>query len=103
VTWDGKPWSKKRGGAVVVYAVETARAIFRDAERTSDSEEQAEITKWAIRSQSAERIKAMVFLVKHQLGASVEEFDSDPYVLNVANGTIDLRAGKLQPHKTPLT
>jgi putative DNA primase/helicase len=82
---------------VVLYAVDTARAIFRDAERTSDSEEQAEITKWAVRSQSVERIKAMVTLVKHQIGASIEEFDTDPYLLNVANGTIDLRTGKLQP------
>jgi len=81
-----------------VYAVETARAIFRDAERTSDSEEQGEITKWAMRSQSAERIKAMCFLVKHQLGVKVEEFDADPYLLNVQNGTIDLRTGKLQDH-----
>jgi phage/plasmid-associated DNA primase len=71
-----------------VYAVETARAIFRDAERTSDSEEQGEITKRAMRSQSAERIKAMCFLVKHQLGVKVEEFDADPYLLNVQNGTI---------------
>jgi putative DNA primase/helicase len=81
-----------------VYAVETARAIFRDAERTSDSEEQGEITKWAMRSHSAERIKAMCFLVKHQLGVKVEEFDADPYLLNVQNGTIDLRTGKLKDH-----
>jgi hypothetical protein len=36
LTWDGEPWSKNRGGALVLYAVETARAIFRDAELVAD-------------------------------------------------------------------
>jgi hypothetical protein len=43
LTWDGKPWSKDRGGALVLYAVETARAIFADAERVADEEEQKKI------------------------------------------------------------
>jgi hypothetical protein len=55
----GKPWSKNRGGVLVLYAVDTARAIFADAERVADEKEQKNIVEWAMRSQSLERLKAM--------------------------------------------
>jgi putative DNA primase/helicase len=98
LTWDGKSWSKNRGGAVVVYAIDTACAIFRDAERVADEDEQKKIAEWAIRSQSLERLKAMWTLAKADLGVSPEELDTDPMLLNVENGTVDLRTGSLRPH-----
>jgi putative DNA primase/helicase len=72
LTWDGKRWSKNRGGALVVYAVDTARAIFRDAGRVADEGEQKKIAEWAIRSQSLERLKAMWTLAKADLAVSPE-------------------------------
>jgi putative DNA primase/helicase len=99
VTWDGKPWSKNQGGALVLYAVETACAIFRDAERVADEDEQKNIAEWAIRSHSLERLKAMWTLAKADLAVSPEELDTDPMLLNVENGTIDLRTGSLRPHR----
>jgi putative DNA primase/helicase len=82
----------------VLYAVEPARAIFRDAERVADEEEQKKISEWAILSQSLERLKAMWTLAKADLTVSPEELDTDPMLLNVKNGTIDLRAGALKRH-----
>jgi putative DNA primase/helicase len=82
----------------VVYAVDTARAIFRDAERVADEDEQKKIAEWAIRSQSLERLKAMWTLAKADLAVSPEELDTDPMLLNVENGTVDLRTGSLRPH-----
>jgi putative DNA primase/helicase len=83
----------------VVYAVETARAIFRDAERVADEDEQKKIAEWAIRSQSLERLKAMWTLAKADLALSPDELDTDPMLLNVENGTLDLRTGSLRPHR----
>ena len=51
----------------MLYAVETARAIFRDAERVADEDKQKKIAEWAIRSQSLERLKAMWTLAKADL------------------------------------
>jgi len=82
----------------VVYAVETARAIFRDAERVADEDEQKKISEWGIRSQSLKRLKAMWTLAKADLAVSPEELDTDPMLLNVENGTVDLRTGSLRPH-----
>jgi phage/plasmid-associated DNA primase len=72
-----------------VYAVDTARAIFRDAERVADEDEQKKIVEWAIRSQSLERLKAMWTLAKADLAVSPEELDTDPMLLNVENGTLE--------------
>jgi putative DNA primase/helicase len=52
----------------------------------------------AIRSQSLERLKAMWTLAKADLAVSPEELDTDPMLLNVENGTLDLRNGSLRPH-----
>jgi putative DNA primase/helicase len=82
----------------VLYAVDTARAIFRDAERVVDEDEPKKIAEWAIRSQSLERLKAMWTLAKADLAVSPEELDTDPMLLNVENGTVDLRTGSLRPH-----
>jgi len=86
-----------------VYAVESARAIFRDAERVADEDEQKKIVEWAIRSRSLERLKAMWTLAKGtlakaDLAVSPEELDTDPMLLNVENGTLDLRTGSLREH-----
>jgi putative DNA primase/helicase len=83
----------------VLYAVDTARAIFRDAERVADEDEQKKIAEWARRSQSLERLKAMWTLAKADLAVSPEELDTDPMLLNVENGTIELRNGALRPHR----
>jgi putative DNA primase/helicase len=82
----------------MLYAVDTARAIFRDAERVADEEKQKKIAEWARRSQSLERLKAMWTLAKADLAVSPEELDTDPMLLNVENGTVDLRTGSLRPH-----
>lgn len=55
---------------------------------------------WARRSQQAPRIEAMLKLARNGEAVAIDhtELDADPYLLNVANGTIDLRTGKLRPH-----
>jgi putative DNA primase/helicase len=73
--------------------------LFRDAERVADEGEQKKIAEWARGSQSSERLKAMWTLAKADLAVSPEELDTDPMLLNVENGTIELRNGALRPHR----
>jgi len=40
----------------------------------------------------------MANLAKHELGTYAEHYDADPWLLNCANGTLDLRTGALRPH-----
>jgi ABC-type multidrug transport system fused ATPase/permease subunit len=54
----------------------------------------------ALKSERAERIAAMLRLAQSMEGISVaaRDLDRDQHLLNVENGTIDLRTGDLLPH-----
>lgn len=53
---------------------------------------------WAMKSLFEARLNAMVNMAKSQLALDVSELDSDSWLLNVNNGTLDLRTGTLRPH-----
>ena len=57
--------------------------------------------KWAVESESAKRINAMVHLARfhERIILSVDQLDPDPWLLNCRNGTIDLTTGTLRPHQ----
>ena len=103
--WDGIRWQPNARGEVFRRAKETARSIYSEipgarhllAEGTKA--EQA-MLRWAQRSQSKDRLKAMVELAESEEGieTSMEAFDADPWLLNVNNGTVDLRTGILRDH-----
>jgi putative DNA primase/helicase len=56
---------------------------------------------WAIKSQHANRLSAMLALARSEPGIPVlpEQLNADPWLLNAANGTIDLRTGRLREHR----
>jgi putative DNA primase/helicase len=74
--------------------------MYSAAQREPDRRERAELAKHAAASEKAPRLEAIVYLARSQPGiaARVEEFDADPFLLNCANGTLDLRSGELRRH-----
>ncbi len=103
-TWfvyDGKRWCKDDTGHVFRLAKETARSIFEEAAKAGGDEKAKELGKWAIVSQSATRIQAMLELAKSEPGIPVRphELDADAFLFNCSNGTIDLRTGLLRKHR----
>jgi putative DNA primase/helicase len=55
--------------------------------------------RWAIKSQNCERISAMLKLARPSLSILPDQLDADPLLLNVANGTFDIRTGRLNVHR----
>jgi len=55
---------------------------------------------WAIQTQAKARLDAMIALAESELPvvAGPADFDTDRWLLNVDNGTLDLRMGVLRPH-----
>jgi len=100
VVWDGKRFVRDRAGRTMELAKETARNIYTEATAIPDTDRQREVAKWAMRTASKKALTSILDLAKSDpaLVVEVEDLDSDPYLLNVANGTIDLRTGKLKPH-----
>ena len=57
----------------------------------------AEFT-WAFKCDTKERRLAMIRVARSLVSVSMSLFDTHPHLLNVANGTVDLRTGQLRPH-----
>ena len=88
-----------------VLVKELGKQVGRDilklaAEADVTRKEAATLFQWGLQTEGSGRITAMVHLSRGSPGILVEheELDADPEILNVRNGTIDLRAGQLRPH-----
>lgn len=104
VAWDGKRWSIDDAGRVLEAAKSTSKRIFDEASavgKAGDDDGATARFKWAQKSQQAGKINAMVELARTDPRVVVmhENFDTDPWLLNVHNGTVDLRTGELRPHR----
>jgi putative DNA primase/helicase len=99
--WDGRRWAIDLTGAVRRKAKATVRGILREASTIKDDEKRKEHTKWWANSEGRGRVDAMLVSAAAELGIAIlpEQMDRDPWLLNVLNGTIDLRTGKLRPHR----
>ncbi len=90
----------------------TVRAMYDDAAswvlRTRDIEDTGErkqahkyaqeLAKYAKASESETKLSAMERLAQSAVAVLPDVFDRDPWLLNVQNGTLDLRTGVLSPH-----
>ncbi|MGQ9663143.1 MAG: phage/plasmid primase, P4 family [Kiritimatiellia bacterium] len=99
--WDGMRWAPDQRGAMRHWARETARELYSQAWDVRDRELQDQIIKHARRSECSQAITNMLKEVGSIPGVPVlpDELDRDPFLLNVLNGTIDLRTGELRPHR----
>jgi putative DNA primase/helicase len=81
-------------------AKETIRDLYHQASLIDDVDRRDRLVKHARRSERLERLRAMVKLAETEPGIPVTpaQLDADPWLLNVLNGTIDLRTGELRPH-----
>ncbi len=100
--WDGTRWKRDETGLVHRRAKETVHFIYiraagRDGKAIDIDKRRAE---HALRSESSRALNAMVDLARSEPGIPVlpDELDSDPWLLNVLNGTLDLRTGQLKRH-----
>lgn len=95
--WDGVRWAIDRNGAALDKAKATARAMLAEAATLSDREDSRKLAAWSFKSQARERMAAMLFLAQPDVSVRPEQLDTHPWLLNVLNGTLDLRTGQLRP------
>lgn len=88
-------------GVVDLAAKRVARATWGFLSEPPAGIDHRSAFKHALDSEKASGIAAMMKLVQTEPGipAPSARFDVDPFLLNVLNGTIDLRTGKLRPHR----
>ena len=99
--WTGRFWAEDHSGEVMRRAKLTVGGIYSEAGEGASPEERKNLAQFAIRSEGNGRILAMVNLAKSEPGIPVDpaELDSNPWLLNCQNGTIDLTTGELREHR----
>ena len=96
--WDGRRWAPDRTGRVV----DLTKHVIDDVRRTALTEtgdDQGRWTQWAHQSESLARREATIKGARSEPGIVVQSdvFDTDPQLLVVRNGTLDLLTGELRP------
>ena len=97
--WDGTRWAKDEMDGIVRLAKQTVRKMYTEASGL-DTDRRSALVKHAMRSEASGRLHAMVELARAEPGVGIlpKELDADPWVVNLKNGILDLRTGKLGPH-----
>jgi len=98
LAWDGRRWAINETGQAMALAEKCVRSIYKDAADNDDPDLRKALIEHARRSESLSRRKALLEGAQHKMAVRVEELDSDIWLLNVLNGVVDLRTGKLLAH-----
>jgi putative DNA primase/helicase len=99
LVWDGNRWERDEKEIAAALVKTSARRIFDEAKQ-ADDEQANKLRKWGVLSQSSARVRGALFMLSSEpeISARFKDFDQDPWLLTVANGTVDLRTGELRPH-----
>lgn len=78
-------------------AKKTAAKLWGLLPKARSESERKFIFKFATASESKHGLHAMIELAKGEITVNAEDLDRDPWLLNVGNGTLDLRTCALRP------
>lgn len=97
--WTGTHWRQDTTGEVVEKAKDTIRRIPDEYDPGQPAWEVA--CKWAVKSEDFLRVQNMLKLAEsdRKVASHPDKFDTDPYLVNCPNGTLDLRTALLHPHR----
>jgi putative DNA primase/helicase len=90
LVWTGTFWRFDD----TLHAFDLARGICREAASECN-------TRAAKNIASAKTVNAVAHLARsdHRLAATVDQWDADPWLLNVPEGVVDLKTGTRRPHR----
>ncbi len=95
LVWNGAHWQIDHGGAVLRLAMATADSVWMDAKDCLTKN----VVDFAVATSSSGKLNAMLKLAAADVPVAVDDLDSNPWLLNCLNGTLDLRTGELRPHR----
>ena len=102
--WNGQRWQEETNGSIRVAAMEAFRnlaADIRSLPSCHDMKEMQHRQKVADglgRAESIGRIRGALSFLEGLALKQYGEFDTDPFLLNLQNGTLNLSTGELRPH-----
>ena len=99
LTWDGVKWDKDdSSNGITQKAKDTAKSIYTEASETEDSGKRKELAKFALSCEQAFNLEQMIKLAKCEVAIKPDVLDTNKWLLNCQNGTVDLKTGELLAH-----
>jgi putative DNA primase/helicase len=98
LVFDGKRWRRDDLLQVTELAKQTARLIAAEAQHLESDAARAARTKFSAHSLGKGALDRMLDLARSLVSVKDDQLDADPWLLNVENGTIDLRTGRREKH-----
>ncbi len=101
LVWDEKRWLRDETKEVERRAKDTIRSIGEESKQgLMKAEERERLFKFAKKSESNSAVNNLIARTKAEPGVAIttRHLDRDPWALNVANGTLDLRTAEIRPH-----
>lgn len=101
IAWNGKRWVEENDLMIEYLARLSNASMQLEANNPNiNDEERKTLIKHHIRSMSYNRIQGVAKMARSEkrLWIESQELDSDPFLFNCPNGTIDLRTGQLKKH-----
>ena len=98
--WDSMRWAEDERLEVFARATDLIRSLYPVANRIQDEEKRKAFLQHLVKSESHRSVNAMVTLAKTERAVAhhPDDFDVDPWLCTVKNGTLDLRNGQLRQH-----
>lgn len=99
LVWSGPVWEEDASGEIYRLAKAVPQLIL---EEPSEGDDDAKAQRrWSHATEAKKLIDSMIALAWSEPGVPVttEELNGDPWLLNVLNGTIELRTGLLRRHR----
>ena len=100
LVWDSMRWAEDERLDVVALAADLIRSLYPIAWQIKDEAKRKAFLHHLIKSESHRSLNAMVTLAKadRAVARHPDDFDVDPWLCTVKNGTLDLRTGRLRQH-----
>jgi putative DNA primase/helicase len=100
LVWDGKRWAHDTTGQAARWMKSIARLVTSDVLAIEEEKERLAAVNLARRGESSAGVSGALALAgtEPEVVATPDDLDADPFLLNCANGVVDLRTGELGPH-----
>jgi putative DNA primase/helicase len=101
IYWDGRRWALDDGACAVRAAQDLRDTLWVEYAALPHEDKTKAALQFIQSCGNAKHLQNIVLLTKSQqpIRISHDQLDRHPYLLNVRNGTIDLRTGSLLPHE----
>ncbi|MGB9683103.1 MAG: phage/plasmid primase, P4 family, partial [bacterium] len=95
---DGR-WVRDNSNETQGLAKKIILRYYQQASQMEDDKERKELVKHALKSETQRAISSMIELAKSDLAVIPDVFDKEPYIINLKNGTLNLKTMEFWKHR----